>query len=140
MWNTSKSGIWLRQGSKNNKIVIRAAIFLPEESLFKDATFYIYTKKNNFIERIDAKSAKLEKDFWIMKNVIINRPNKKVIKIDEYTLKTNLSIKKIEDSFLDPQSLSIWKIPNSYHCLKSLVFLQQNMRCTFIKQLYYLYI
>ena len=114
----SKSGIWLRQGSKNNKIVIRAAIFLPEESLFKDATFYIYTKKNNFIERIDAKSAKLEKDFWIMKNVIINRPNKKVIKIDEYTLKTNLSIKKIEDSFLDPQSLSIWKIPKFISLLK----------------------
>ena len=114
----SKSGIWLRQGSENNKIVIRAANFLPTESLFKDATFYIYTKKNIFIERIDAKTAQLEKNFWVMKNVIINKPNKKVVKIDEYTLKTNLSIKKIEDSFLDPQSLSIWKIPGFILLLK----------------------
>ena len=113
-----KSGIWLRQGSENNKIVIRAANFLPKASLFEDATFYIYTKRNNFIERIDAKNAKLEKNFWIMKNVIINKPNKKVVKIDEYTLKTNLSIKKIEDSILDPQSLSIWKIPNFILLLK----------------------
>jgi len=47
-----------------------------------------------------------------------NKPNKKVVKIDEYTLKTNLSIKKIEDSFLDPQSLSIWKIPGFILLLK----------------------
>ena len=37
----SKSGIWLRQGSENNKIVIRAENFLPEENLFKNATFYM---------------------------------------------------------------------------------------------------
>ena len=114
----SKNGIWLRQGSEKNKIVIRAANFLPEQKLFKDATFYIYTKKNNFIERIDAQTAELEKNFWFMRNVIINKPNKKVVKIDEYTLNTNLSIKKIEDSFLEPQSLSIWKIPNFINLLK----------------------
>ena len=67
---------------------------------------------------LDAEIAKLEKNFWIMQNVIINKPNKRVIKIDEYTLKTNLSIKKIEDSFLDPQSLSVWKIPNFILLLK----------------------
>ena len=114
----SKSGIWLRQGSVNNKIVIRAANFIPERSLFKDATFFIFTKRNNFTERIDVESAQLEKEFWILKNAIINKPNKKVVKIDEYTLKTNLSIKKIEDSFLDPQSLSIWKIPSFIKLLK----------------------
>ena len=114
----SKNGIWLRQGSEKNKIVIRAANFLPEQKLFKDATFYIYTKKNNFIERIDAQTAELEENFWFMRNVIINKPNKKVVKIDEYTLNTNLSIKKIEDSFLEPQSLSIWKIPNFIKLLK----------------------
>ena len=48
---------------------------------------YIYTKKNNFIERIDAENAQLEKGFWVLKNVIINKPNKKVAKIDEYTQK-----------------------------------------------------
>ena len=114
----SKSGIWLRQGSENNKIVIRAANFLPKKSLFKDTTFYIYTKKNNFIERIDAENAILEENFWIIKNATINKPNKQVVKIDEYTLKTNLSIKKIENSFLDPQSLSIWKIPDFISLLK----------------------
>ena len=114
----SKSGIWLRQGSVNNKIVIRAANFIPERSLFKDATFFIFTKKNNFTERIDVESAQLEKEFWILKNATINKPNKKVVKIDEYTLKTNLSVKKIEDSFLDPQSLSIWKIPSFIKLLK----------------------
>ena len=114
----SKSGIWLRQGSVNNKIVIRAANFIPERSLFKDATFFIFTKRNNFTERIDVESAQLEKEFWILKNAIINKPNKKVVKIDEYTLKTNLSVKKIEDSFLDPQSLSIWKLPSFIKLLK----------------------
>ena len=98
--------------------MIRAANFIPERSLFKDATFFIFTKKNFFTERIDVESAQLEKEFWILKNAIINKPNKKVVKIDEYTLKTNLSVKKIEDSFLDPQSLSIWKIPSFIKLLK----------------------
>ena len=114
----SKSGIWLRQGSENNKIVIKAANYLPKQGLFKDTTFYIYTKKNTFIERIDAEIAQLEKNFWVMENVIINKPNKKVARIDEYTLKTNLSINKIENSFLEPQSLSIWKIPSFISLLK----------------------
>ena len=77
----SKSGIWLRQGSEKNKIVIRAANYLPKQGLFKNTTFYIYTKKNNFIERIDGENAKLEEDFWIIKNATINKPNKQVVKI-----------------------------------------------------------
>jgi len=138
----SKSGIWLRQGSENNKIVIRASNFLPDQSLFKDATFYIFTKKNIFVERIDVKEAKLEKKFWVMKNAIINRPNKKVVRIDEYTLKTNLSIKKIENSFLEPQSLSIWKIPNFISLLKESGFSatkhQMYMYKTFFMPLYFI--
>ena len=117
-FSISKSGIWLRQGSENNKVVIRAKNYLPNNGIFEGITFYIYTKKNTFIERIDAGEARLEENFWIMKDVIINKPSKKVIKIDEYTLKTNLSISKIENSFLDPQSLSIWKIPSFIKLLK----------------------
>ena len=132
----SKSGIWLRQGSNKNKIVIRAANFIPAESLFKDATFYIYTKSNNFTERIDAKIAKLEKNFWIMKDVIINKPNKKVVKIDEYTLKTNLSIKKIENSFLDPESLSVWKIPGFIELLKESGFSPTKHQMYFFKTIF----
>ncbi len=131
-----KSGIWLRQGSENSKIVIRASNFLPEKSLFINATFYIYTKKNNFIERIDAENAQLEKGFWVLKNVIINKPNKKVAKIDEYTLKTNLSIKKIENSFLDPQSLSIWKIPGFVSLLKESGFSATKHRLYFYKTIF----
>ena len=135
-FSISKSGIWLRQGSKNNKIVIRAANFLPKESLFEKATFYIYTKKNNFVERIDAESARIEEDFWIMKNVIINKPNKKVAKIDEYTLKTNLSIEKIENSFLDPASISIWKIPDFIELLKKSGFSPTKHQMYFYKTMF----
>ena len=53
-----------------------------------------------------------------MNDVIINRPNKKVVNIDEYTLSTNLSIDKIESSFLDPESISILKLPNFIELLK----------------------
>ena len=35
----------MRQGSSENKIVIRAANYIPKLSLFKDVTFYIFTKK-----------------------------------------------------------------------------------------------
>ena len=50
-----------------------------------------------------------------MNRSFINHP---IIKIDEYTLRTNLSINKIENSFLEPQSLSIWKIPSFISLLK----------------------
>ena len=107
----NKSGVWLRQGSKENKIVIRASSFFRDQSLFKNVTFYIFTKKNNFVERIDTKEARLKENYWHMNNVIINRPNKKVVNINEYTLSTNLSIEKIENSFLGPESISILKLP-----------------------------
>ena len=114
----NKSGVWLRQGSKENKIVIRASSFSPDQSLFENITFYIFTKKNNFVERIDSKKAELKENYWHMNDVIINRPNKKVVNIDEYTLSTNLSIDKIESSFLDPESISILKLPNFIELLE----------------------
>ena len=114
----NKSGVWLRQGSKENKIVIRASSFSSNESLFENVTFYIFTKRNYFVERIDTKKAKLKENYWHMNDVIINRPNKKVVNIDEYTLSTNLSIDKIESSFLDPESISILKLPNFIELLK----------------------
>ena len=108
----NKSGIWLRQGSKENKIVIKASNFSPDLSLFENVTFYIFTKKNNFVERIDTKKAKLKENYWHMHDVIINRPNKRVVSINEYRLATNLSIDKIENSFLDPESISVLNLPS----------------------------
>ena len=114
----NKSGVWLRQGSKENKIVIRASSFSSNESLFENVTFYIFTKRNYFVERIDTKKAKLKENYWHMNDVIINRPNKKVVNIDEYTLSTNLTIEKIENSFLDPESISILRLPSFIELLE----------------------
>ena len=114
----SKSGVWLRQGSNENKVVIRASSFKPEIKLFENVTFYIFTKRNSFVERIDAKKSELKDNYWHMEDVFINRPNKRVVNIAEYTLSTNLSIDKIENSFLDPQSISIWKLPEFIELLK----------------------
>ena len=113
-----KSGVWLRQGSDQNKIVIRASNYISDDSLFEDVTFYIFTKKNNFVERIDTEKAILKENYWQMTKATINRPNKRVVKIEEYTLTTNLSVKKIENSFLDPKSMSIWKLPSFIKLLK----------------------
>ena len=41
-----------------------------------------------------------------------------MVKIEEYTLTTNLSVRKIENSFLDPRSMSIWKLPSFIKLLK----------------------
>jgi len=41
----NKSGVWLRQGSDQNKIVIRASNYISDVSVFEDVTFYIFTKK-----------------------------------------------------------------------------------------------
>tara|TARA_B100000315_G_scaffold250254_1_gene282743 strand:- start:2715 stop:3545 length:831 start_codon:yes stop_codon:yes gene_type:complete len=114
----NKSGVWLRQGSDQNKIVIRASNYISDDSLFEDVTFYIFTKKNNFVERIDTEKAILKENYWQMTKATINRPNKRVVKIEEYTLTTNLSVKKIENSFLDPKSMSIWKLPSFIKLLK----------------------
>ena len=107
------------------------AVFSAKGMLTADSFYDLnVTFKKNYN---DLSYADIEKEFKsnIAKFNKIN--SKKVVKIDEYTLKTNLSIKKIENSFLDPESLSVWKIPGFIELLKESGFSPTKHQMYFFK-------
>lgn len=134
-----KEGLWLRQS-----ILIEppgASMALPEKSLvsgyvilhaqkvtqpdwvLRNVTVFYFTDQNDFLQRVDAKTARLEKNIWAFHDVFISGQAKdKPIRESAYSLPTNLTRDDIEESFSSPDSMSFWKLPGYIHTLEETGF------------------
>lgn len=108
-----QSGIWLRQANTEGQAVIRASRILTTGSditLF-DISVFQYQGKDQFHQRIDAESAKLEDGFWRIENARIQIPESTAEFEDTMWLETELTPISIQDSFAPPETMSFWSLP-----------------------------
>ncbi|MCK5375049.1 MAG: LPS export ABC transporter permease LptG [Alphaproteobacteria bacterium] len=92
-------------------VVVRAQRIEQPEWVLKNVTVFYFTRDNDFLQRVDAKSATLEKDYWHLKNVTIHKSRAPLQLNTNYMLPTTLTIRDIQDSFSSPESMSFWKLP-----------------------------
>lgn len=108
----SEQGLWLRQEHEGGTAILHSGhIKMPEWVLDKAIVFF-FSPENNFLRRIDAKSAKLESGQWSFKEAVVNKPQEVPEKVDFLTMATTLTANELEDSFSDPASISFWKLPS----------------------------
>ncbi|MCD8493973.1 MAG: LptF/LptG family permease [Alphaproteobacteria bacterium] len=67
--------------------------------------------EDRLANRIDAESASLEDNNWILKDAILQEPGApKPREIAAYSLPTDLTPQDIENSFGSPESMSFWQL------------------------------
>ncbi|MBI1301663.1 MAG: LPS export ABC transporter permease LptG [Alphaproteobacteria bacterium] len=88
----------------------------------RNITVMYFTDDNKFLQRIDAKSAKISQKFWQLENAIVNKQNAPAAEMPEYQVPTTLTVQDIEESFSSPESMSFWRLPSYIHTLEQTGF------------------
>ena len=108
----SRNGIWLRQRTPGNAAVINAERSTPGGIQLHEVTIFLYDEADMFTGRINADTAILADDHWVIENARIQMANERAAEVvPQTTLPTNLTQRAIEDSFSDPRSQSFWELP-----------------------------
>ncbi len=114
----SKTGIWLRQpikpdaanGEKNGYALIHSVTFDKKDWQLNKVLVLFFDNADNFISRMDSPVAHLRQGYWQIYNPVINdKTGAQQLKTQE--IATNLTTRKIEESFADPETISFWNIP-----------------------------
>ena len=118
----SVNGLWLRQGDENAQSVIHALSVAKQGVHLDDVIVFLYGRKDDFIGRIDARSAQLTKGAWILTDAWVSGTNGRTKHYDRYESKTTLTPSQIQESFAPPDTLSFWALPHFINAAESAGF------------------
>lgn len=114
----SREGLWLRQGSPEGQMVIRATSANLDGTRLNNVTFLAFGPEGGPVFRIDAKRAVLEGGAWQIsdaKRWVFSNDTPNPERASEthatMTLPSDLTRERIRDSFGTPSSIPIWELP-----------------------------
>ena len=123
-----KEGLWLRQAMSDGGYVI---IYSPKLSrhgwTLQTPMAVFFSKDNEFVRRVDAKEARLDRDHWTFENATLQDPKSPILK-DEYLIPTSLTRADVEDSFTSPTAMSFWRLPSHIQTLDDTGFDSSRLR------------
>ena len=106
----SKTGLWLKQEEEKSYSLVRVERIGASKKDLENVTVYSFDSKNAFINRIEARKAKIIPEGWFFKDAFLSEADKPSQSIGETLWKTDLTIHKLQESFVSPDSLPIWKL------------------------------
>ncbi len=114
----SGEGLWLRQGDAQGQSVIHATGFSAETNTLFGVTILTYGPDGEPVERIQATSAQLQEEFWLLQQVKTwpldgtQNPETVAKSVQRLRIPTTLTGERIRDSLGRSSSISIYDLPN----------------------------
>jgi lipopolysaccharide export system permease protein len=109
------NGVWLRQGDKNQQIVIHADSVNTRTASLQNATLTFFDVGGDgtlrFARRMTAAGADLREGFWQLSNVADAAPGERVAHYQHLALPTPLKQGALVDRIVSPSTLSFWRLP-----------------------------
>ena len=133
--------LWLRQGDDDGQAVIRAQKSNLDGTVLSDVTFVIFAGAAGPVRRIEAKTARLAENAWILsqaKSWALGAQSNQAASAqlhDTLEVPTTLTVDEIRDSFGAPSSISIWDLPQFIARLKTAGFSAQRHEMWFQSEL-----
>ncbi len=119
----SSSGIWLRQAhEENGQAVIHARSIEPDDVNLREVIVFLLAEEDRFLGRIDAKTARLNEGRWDLTDAWLTGPEKPGEFVSSFSLATDLTPDKIQDSFASPETVSFWSLPRFIEILEETGF------------------
>ncbi|MEB3701787.1 LPS export ABC transporter permease LptG [Candidatus Bealeia paramacronuclearis] len=115
----SENGLWLRERHHDRQWVYRMGKADLPQKMFSDVTVYGFLENNEFMERYDAKSARLlDNHQLLLEDVWKLEKGKAPQKLTSLQIDTTLSQDSIENVGVHRAVLSFWQLPGYIHLLK----------------------
>ena len=125
----SSAGLWLRQSDEaGNQIIIHAGKLASPLLVLDNVTLFFFDDLTQFTSRIDARSAQLETGDWLIEDGMRWLPDKPPQHLASWRLPTQLTPRKIEESFASPDTMSFWELPSFIRLLEESGFPAQRHR------------
>ena len=131
----TKNGIWIREKDNNKNNIIRASS-LQDDNLMT-LTIYEFDKNNYFIKRIEADSANISSQNWLLKNTkIIDKDGNLLSEnLQEIKYKSIYDLKKVKSLYSNLDAISFWNIGNEIELLEKRGYSTRQMETKLHKSL-----
>jgi len=134
-----RNGLWLKQPSENGYTILHAKTLDTNTWVLSNIMALTFNNQNQFLWRIDAPQATLQKGKWQFENAhMVSRTSKNMTLQEEteqhdvsISLTTTLTPQKIENSFSSTQTMSFWQLPYFIHTLETTGFDASSLRIHF---------
>jgi lipopolysaccharide export system permease protein len=120
--SVSMNGLWLRQGDTQQQSVIHALRVAQQGEHLADVLVLLYGADDRFTGRIDAKSADLKENFWVLNDAWVSDLRGIPAHHKQYRLATTLTPEQIVESSTAPDALSFWDLPGYIRAAQSAGF------------------
>jgi lipopolysaccharide export system permease protein len=125
----SSAGLWLRQSDEaGDQIIIHAGKLASPNLLLDNVTLFFFNGMTQFTSRVDAQTARLENGDWLIENGVRWLAEKPPQTFARWRLPTQLTPRKIEESFASPDTMSFWDLPGFIALLEQSGFPAQRHR------------
>jgi lipopolysaccharide export system permease protein len=122
MLAVSKTGLWLRQADENGQSVIHAERVRPGSVSLQQVIVFRYAGEDRFLDRIDAREARLGSNAWILSDAWVSRPGEASEFHERKELPTDLTVDKIQESFAPPETIAFWALPEFIELMQAAGF------------------
>ena len=132
----TENGIWIKEKTeKNNNNIIRSTN-LESENLM-NLTIFQFDEDGNFIKRIDAESANIASQDWVLKNVKITDSDGIILEknISGFSYISQYDLKKIKTLYSNLNAISFWNIRNEIKLLEKRGYSTKEMETKLQKSL-----
>lgn len=131
----SKSGLLFLENYQGNKRIIQAVSIDVVNNKLNKIIILSLDNENNFIKRIDAQYGVLIDNNFTLTSVKFSDANS-FKKYEHLTVPTNLSISNLLNSFITPEMIAIWDLPDTIKQLVKFGLPITNYQIYFYKQLF----
>jgi lipopolysaccharide export system permease protein len=128
----TSSGLWLRQSDTHgNQVIIHADRRGPAGFVLDGVTVFFLDGPTRYAGRADAARARLDSGAWLIEDGIRWQPDRPPQHFARLLLPTELTPRKIEESFASPETMSFWTLPGFIALLERSGFPAQRHRLHF---------
>jgi lipopolysaccharide export system permease protein len=106
-----RTNFWLRQATPSGQAVINAASAMDRGQRLTGVSILVYDTDGHFKERIDADGAELGDGYWLLNRARVTSVGAEPVRHDTYRLATRLTAEQVRQSFVMPEQVSFWELP-----------------------------
>ncbi|WP_117194171.1 LPS export ABC transporter permease LptG [Rhizobium terrae] len=116
---SSKFVPWIRQISGDDDTIIGAKSYQDNGTFLIDVVLFHFDKDGRVIMRQDAKTAKLQDGYWLLNEVLENRPGEIPVRRATAQVRTNLKQEYIQESVAQPETVAFFDLSRKIEVGKS---------------------
>ena len=107
----SDTSLWIRQRSIDGQAIIRAEQSSDRGTQLGSVTVFVFDLEGRFVERVEAAKAQLRPGVWALTDARIFTASEEPRSTQDYMLATNLTPEQVTQSFVAPDAVPFWSLP-----------------------------